>query len=154
MAIRTLVMEDHSALARALRLLLEQDDELEVVGVAPEDRSAFGLVESLQPDVVVLDVDEAEENWPALLAGIQDAAPTAEVVALAYYVPTSLAVRQLLGLGVAGIVSMEDLSRELAAAVRQVVAGSSYFSAELTRWLGLKNGKKSHNGNGSVAFAV
>jgi DNA-binding NarL/FixJ family response regulator len=154
MAIRTLVMEDHSALARALRLLLEQDGELDVVGVAPEDESAFGLVESLQPDVVVLDVDEAEENWPALVAGIQDAAPSAEVVALAYYVPTSLAVRRLLSLGVSGVVSMEDLSRELAPAVHQVVTGSSYFSAELTRWLGLRNGKKGRNGNGQVAVAV
>jgi DNA-binding NarL/FixJ family response regulator len=140
MAIRTFIMENHNALGRALRLLLEQDTGLEVVGLAPEAETAVEQLESLQPDVVVLDVDEVEEAWPELLAEIHEAAPQAAVVVLAYYVPTSVAVRSLINRGVGGIVSMEDVSRELATAVRQVQAGRAYFSGELYRWLGLQNG--------------
>jgi two-component system, NarL family, response regulator LiaR len=53
---RVLVVEDDDSFAQALRLLLEADGRLEVVGAARDGREGVELTETLRPDVVLMDI--------------------------------------------------------------------------------------------------
>lgn len=53
--IRVLLVDDHPALRLGLRVLLDQAPDVEVVGEAGDGENALTQIESLQPDVVVLD---------------------------------------------------------------------------------------------------
>ena len=54
--IRIVLADDHSVMRRGLRLVLEQQKDFQVVGEASDGREAVNLVESLKPDVAVLDI--------------------------------------------------------------------------------------------------
>ena len=54
--IRVLIVDDHSVLRQALRLLLQSHDDLDVLGEVANGREAVAAAEKLQPDVVLMDV--------------------------------------------------------------------------------------------------
>src|SRR3990172_7907954 len=54
--VRVLIVDDHAILRQALRQLLEQHSELEIVGDASSGREAVAAVEKLMPDVVLMDM--------------------------------------------------------------------------------------------------
>ena len=54
--IRIVLADDHSVMRSGLRALLQQHSDMQVVGEASDGREALNLVESLRPDVVVLDI--------------------------------------------------------------------------------------------------
>ena len=57
MAIRVLIADDHRLFAEALEAILAVDDRVEVVGRARDGLEAVELVASLQPDVVLMDIN-------------------------------------------------------------------------------------------------
>ena len=57
MGIRVLLVDDHNMVRQGLRALLNAEADLSVVGDAEDGRSAVRLVESLNPDVVVMDLN-------------------------------------------------------------------------------------------------
>jgi two-component system, NarL family, nitrate/nitrite response regulator NarL len=54
--IRVVIADDHSLFAAALQAILGTDERFEVVGVAADGRQALELAESLEPDVVLMDI--------------------------------------------------------------------------------------------------
>ena len=60
MAIRVLVVDDHSVMAEGLRYLIEAQENLSVVGSAADGREALRKVKELQPEVVVMDISMPE----------------------------------------------------------------------------------------------
>ncbi|GAH28989.1 unnamed protein product, partial [marine sediment metagenome] len=56
MAIRILLAEDHGIIRQGLRLLIEKEPDMEVVGEAEDGRKAVELVRELLPDIVITDI--------------------------------------------------------------------------------------------------
>lgn len=79
---RVLIADDQPEVRSALRLLLEQDGEITVVGEAGGAGSLLGTVESLCPDVVLLDWELPGQDPSALLGLLRHACPRARAVAL------------------------------------------------------------------------
>jgi len=65
--IRVVIADDSRFMRKALRLLLQDDPEIEVVGVAKDGYECLGLVESLRPDVLTLDLNMPLMNGVAVL---------------------------------------------------------------------------------------
>ena len=82
MTIRLLIAEDHSVVRQGLRMVLDLDDELEVVGEASNGAEALALARDVHPDVVLMDVLMPVMDGIAATAAIRQELPDTEVLAL------------------------------------------------------------------------
>ena len=75
MAIKVLVVDDHEIMRESVRLLLEQESDITVVGVAGDGRKAIEKVSALAPDVVLMNVGmpglNGIETTPQIRKGIR-----------------------------------------------------------------------------------
>jgi NarL family two-component system response regulator LiaR len=80
-AIGVLVCDDVDALRRLIRVVIELDSSLAVVGEAEDGRQAILQAERLQPDVVLLDLSMPVLNGIEALPAIREVAPDAQIIA-------------------------------------------------------------------------
>ncbi len=73
--IRVLLADDHTLMRAGLRVLLERQPDLAVVGEAEDGRQTVQLVETLQPDVVVMDIAMPNLNGIEATRQIVDKSP-------------------------------------------------------------------------------
>jgi DNA-binding NarL/FixJ family response regulator len=132
--IRIVLADDHSVMRSGLRALLQQHPDMQVVGEASDGREAMNLVESLRPDVVVLDI-----TMP-LLNGIDAARQIAAkqldvaVIMLSMHSDESYVLRAMKA-GVHGYLLKESAEIDLLHAIRAVTQGQSFFSPAVSRML-------------------
>ena len=128
--IRVVVVDDHAVVRAGLRLLLDAEPDIEVVGEAGSGDEAVRVVRLEQPDVVLLDVvmpgGTGIEATPAVL----EAAPDTKVLVLSMQDDPSY-VRQAFVAGANGYVLKEAADVEVVRAVREVAGGGLYVHPAL-----------------------
>jgi DNA-binding NarL/FixJ family response regulator len=129
--IRVVLAEDHETVRQGLRLLIDAQTDMEVVGEARDGREAVRSVIALNPQVAVLDISMPEMNGLAATRGISESAPQTAVVALTRYGDDAY-VQQMLGAGARGYVLKQSASGELLAAIRAAAEGKQYVDKALT----------------------
>lgn len=128
--IRIVVVDDHAVVRSGLRLLLDAEDDLEVVGDAGNARDAVFEVRAQQPSVILLDVTMPGENGILALPKLLHEAPDAKVLMLSMEDDPRY-VREAFGAGAHGYVLKEAADAEVVAAVREVAAGRRYVHPAL-----------------------
>lgn len=128
--VRVLLVDDHAVVRSGLRLLLDADPTLEVVGEAGDGRQAVFQNRALEPDVVVMDVvmpgESGIETTPRLLRE----RPQVKVLVLSMQDDPSY-VREAFDAGASGYVLKEAADAEVVQAVREVAAGGRYVHPAL-----------------------
>jgi two-component system, NarL family, response regulator NreC len=124
---RILLADDHSVVRQGFRLILENQTDMEVVGEASNGREAVTIAESLQPDVVVMDVTMPELNGIEATRRIGELSPRTRVLALSMH-KDSVYVREILRAGAKGYLLKDAAGNDLLAAVRAVARGEGYLS--------------------------
>jgi DNA-binding NarL/FixJ family response regulator len=79
---RVLLVDDSREFAESVDTLLAHDPRLEVVGIANDGDEAVGLAASLQPDLVLMDIEMPRVDGVAATRAIRDCCPGARVVML------------------------------------------------------------------------
>jgi two-component system, NarL family, response regulator NreC len=128
--IRALVVDDHAVVRAGIRLLLDREDDIEVVGEAGSARDAVFNVRSLQPDVVLLDVVMPGESGIEVLPSLLKESPASKVLVLSMQDDPSY-VREAFAAGASGYVLKEAADEEVVAAVREIADGGSYVHPAL-----------------------
>jgi two-component system, NarL family, response regulator NreC len=128
--IRIVVVDDHAVVRAGLRLLLEAEDDLEVVGDAGNTRDAVFEVRAAKPDVILLDVVMPDESGIDALPKLLHEAPAARVLILSMQDDPSY-VREAFAAGASGYVLKEAADAEVVAAVREVATGNQYLHPAL-----------------------
>src|SRR3954467_4240578 len=131
MRIRVLLVDDHTILRDGVRLLLESQGDIEVVGEAANGRSAVRLAAELSPDVVVMDVTMPDLNGIEATRQILAASSGTRVLTLSQHTDRRL-LSDMLKAGAVGYLLKTSCGTELVRAVRTVVAGHAYLSPEIT----------------------
>lgn len=131
---RLLLADDHAVLRAGLRLLLDAQPDLKVVGEAGDGGEALALAESLQPDLILLDLTMPGLGGMEALPLLQKAVPTARVLILTMHDDAGY-LRQALQRGAAGYVLKKAADTELLSAVRAVMRGEVYIHPSLTKTL-------------------
>jgi DNA-binding NarL/FixJ family response regulator len=131
---RVLIADDHPIVRQGLVSVLEDEDDLEVVGTAETGREAVRMVGRLQPDVVLLDLEMPEldgvDAIPLLLAARAD---LAILVFTAY--DTDERVLGAIRAGARGYLLKGASGEEIARAIRVVNAGGSYLEPRVANTL-------------------
>jgi two-component system, NarL family, nitrate/nitrite response regulator NarL len=129
-AIRIVIVDEHTIIRAALRMLLESQPGVTVVGEGsgPEDALAAAVRE--QPDIVLLDLDLVNTNGLDLLPQLQAAAPGTHVVVLTG-VRDVETHRRAVRLGAVGLVHKEESVGRLLEAIGKVSAGEVWLDSLL-----------------------
>jgi two-component system response regulator NreC len=128
--IRIVVVDDHAVVRSGLRLLLDAEADLEVVGEAGNARDAIFEVRAAAPDVILLDVVMPGESGIEALPQLLREAPGAKVLMLSMQDDPNY-VREAFAAGASGYVLKEAVDAEVVAAVRDVAAGKNYVHPAL-----------------------
>lgn len=134
MKTRILLADDHVVMRSGLRMILEKQNDLEVVGEADDGRQAVALAESLHPDVAVIDVSMPNLNGIDAAKQISANRPQTAIVILSMNSDETYVLRALKS-GAKAYLLKDSAEADLIAAVRAVRDGKSYFSPAVSRTL-------------------
>ena len=129
--IRVFLAEDHETVRQGLRLLISEQNDMEVAGEASDGRLAIDRVAALKPTVAVLDLSMPNMGGLEATRGIRQATPGTAVVALTRHADEAY-VRELLQAGASGYVLKQSASIELLKAIRAAARGDQYVDAALS----------------------
>jgi len=130
MSISAIIADDHGLVRDGMKLLLEADGDIDVIGVASNGLDAVRLADDLQPDVVVLDVAMPELNGIDAAAEVLARRSKARIVLVSMHDSPDLVTRGLRA-GALGYVLKECAGREVVDAVHSVAAGRRYLSQRI-----------------------
>ena len=128
--IRVLIAEDHETVRHGLRLLIDGQRDMQVVGEAGDGREALAQAMTLAPDVALIDISMPTVNGLQATRAIRTSAPRTAVVALTRYGDHPF-VQELLRAGAIGYVLKKSASRDLLDAIRAAASGQQYVDASL-----------------------
>jgi len=128
--ITVVLADDHPIVRQGLRHLLESDPEFRVVGEAGDGIKALQLVETLKPNILVVDMVMPGLNGLEVLRQIKKISPTTHAIVLSMQ-SANVYVVEALNLGAEGYVLKETGPSELVNAIHTVTQGNRYISEKL-----------------------
>ena len=128
--IKVVLVDDHAVVRSGLRLLLDAEDDIEVVGEAGNAKDAVLRARALKPDVILLDVVMPGESGIEALPKLLKESPATNVLVLAMQDDPSY-VREAFAAGASGYVLKEAVDEEVVSAVREIASGGRYVHPAL-----------------------
>ena len=131
MSIKVFLADDHVLISDCLRLLLEAQGDIEVVGEAVDGRQTVAKVTQLKPDLVLMDLAMPNLNGIEATLQIRETSPQTRVIVLSMYSSPQHIV-QALEAGAWGYLIKESAGAEVISAVRTVHEGRRYLSEKIS----------------------
>lgn len=145
--IKVLIADDHAMVREGLCRILDEPDDISVVGQADNGRTAVKLAKQTEPDVVVLDYVMPELDGFGATEQIRGLLPNAKVLILTVHDNIQFAIR-VLEAGAHGFLLKEEAPAQLIEAVRRTHAGKIPISPKIMEKLmaRIRHGKKAKAG--------
>jgi two-component system response regulator NreC len=132
--IRLLLVDDHAVVRSGLHMILENEDDIEIVGEAETAAEALEKVSQLQPDVVLMDIGLPDTSGIQATKQIKETRPETAVVALTIHEDEEYFF-QMLDAGATGYVPKRAAPEELLTAVRTAATQEVYLYPSLAKML-------------------
>lgn len=123
-----MLVDDHAVLRSGLRLLIDAQQDMRVVGEAGTLLQALDTAQSIKPDVITLDLSMPGTHGLAGIERLRAASPASKVLILTMHEDASL-VRSALAMGAAGYVVKSVADTELITAIRAVAGGRLFVDS-------------------------
>jgi DNA-binding NarL/FixJ family response regulator len=130
MPIRILIVDDHGIVRQGLRMYLQFDPELEIVGEASNGKEALEQTSKLHPDIVLMDILMPEMDGLEATAAIRQSMPDTEVIALTSVLDDAI-IHQTIRAGAIGYILKDTGSDELCRAIHAAVGGQVQLSRQV-----------------------
>lgn len=130
--ISILIADDHGIVREGLRRLLESEPDFKVAGEASDGREVLERVESLHPDVVVLDISMPRLGGLETLERLRAEHPATKVILLSVHGDPAF-IQGAIALGADGYILKNGRVAEIVTAIRETMQGGSYFSPAVAR---------------------
>jgi LuxR family maltose regulon positive regulatory protein len=131
MSVKILLVDDHPVFRKGLRVLLDDEKDLRIVGEAGNGREAMEMARKLSPDVVIMDITMPELDGIEATRGIMAESPNTKVIALSIHGGKRFVV-SMLSAGAAGYILKDSAPEELVNGVRAILRGETYMSPKVT----------------------
>ncbi|MEP6508760.1 MAG: response regulator transcription factor [Gemmatimonadales bacterium] len=125
--IRVLLADDHTLMRAGLRMVVDAQEDLSVVGEADDGRAAVAMALTLKPDVIVMDIGMPSLNGIEACRQIREASPETQIVMLSMHSDEGYVLRALKA-GAKAYLLKDSAEADLARAIHAVAAGKSFFS--------------------------
>ena len=132
--IKVLVVDDHAVVREGVKMVLETDPELRVVGEAASGEEAIDLVRQLEPDVVVMDIGMPGLSGFEATRRIRESRPDVNVLALTVH-DSEAYVFQMLQAGAVGYVLKRSEAPEVIRAVKAAHRGEALLHPSVAKLL-------------------
>jgi two-component system NarL family response regulator len=129
--IRIMLVDDHTLVREALRVVLEREGDIVVVAEVGDGETALKMATQLSPDVVVMDVAMPGLSGIETTRRLLAARPQIKVLALSTYLDRHT-VQQMLDAGAHGYIVKSAAGTELKQGIHSVMGGQCYLCAEVT----------------------
>ncbi len=134
MPIRVLIADDHAIVRAGLRAVLKDETGMELVGEASGGEEALALVETLQPDILVLDLSMPDLDGIQVTRRVQSTAPGVRILILTVHEDEAL-LREAIRAGASGYILKHAAEAELISAIHSIQMGEIYIHPRLVRSL-------------------
>ena len=128
--IRILLVDDHQVVREGLRRMLELEADMEVVGEAGDAKEALTQVESLSPEVILLDIKMPGMDGIELTRQLKEKQPACNIIMLTLY---DEYLTEAIEAGAVGYLLKDVKREELVRAIRAVHQGRSTLNLSLSR---------------------
>jgi DNA-binding NarL/FixJ family response regulator len=128
--IRILLVDDHIVVRAGLKLIIQSQPGMTIAGEAGNSDEAVALAASVQPDIILLDLDLGGESGTNLISRLIAAASEARIIALTGVRDREIH-RQAVLLGAMGVVPKERAADALVSAIERVHAGEAWLDPSL-----------------------
>lgn len=129
--LRVVVADDHPLFRAGIRRMLEDFENLEVVGEASDGLELLSLVKTSKPDLVLLDISMPNMRGIEATGEVLRACPEAKVLIVTMHENREYLYR-CLSAGASGYLLKQDADTELGTAITEVVSGGTYISPHLS----------------------
>jgi two-component system response regulator NreC len=130
--IRVVVADDHTILRQGIKALLDNQEEIEVVGEAKDGREAIKAIEELSPDVILMDIAMPGLNGLEATRRIKKKFPMTKVVVLTMHTNEEY-IFQILNAGADGYLVKETAFQDLISAINSVHRGEAFMSPSISK---------------------
>lgn len=130
MTIRILLADDHAVVRQGLKMFLELDADLQIVGEAENGEQAVQLAATLQPDVVLMDLLMPVMDGIAATSAIRHNTPDTEVIALTSVLEDT-SVMSAMRAGAIGYLLKDTRAEELCRSIKAAAAGQVQLSPQI-----------------------
>jgi DNA-binding NarL/FixJ family response regulator len=129
---KVLIVDDHPIVRQGLRLMINEEPDLTVIGEAQSEREARTAIRELEPDVVIVDLSLAQGDGLELVRDVHAHHAGLPMLVLSMHDELIYAER-LLAAGASGYIMKQAASDQLLVALRKVLAGGTYLSETLAQ---------------------
>lgn len=129
--IKVLLADDHTVVRDGLRMLLENEKDIRVIGMTGHGKEVVAQAIHLQPDVIVMDIAMPEIDGIEATRQIREKVPNIQVLILSMYLNTEY-VHRALRAGALGYLLKESAGEKVVEAIREVHAGQRFLSDKIT----------------------
>jgi DNA-binding NarL/FixJ family response regulator len=149
--IRVIVADDHPVVRRGLKATIEDDEQIVVIAEAADGKDALAKIQSLMPDVAVLDIDMPVLNGLGVARELASLALETRIVFMTFHADEDL-MRSAMDAGGKGYLLKGSETEEVCAAIRAVHAGRTYIGSTMAAML--LNQKAQDGGDSSLNLKV
>jgi DNA-binding NarL/FixJ family response regulator len=144
---RVLILDDHPVVRQGIRLMINAEHDMTIVGEAQTEQEARQLVRELAPDAVIVDLSLTEGDGFNVVRDVSSNFPDIRILVLSMH-DEAIYAERLLAEGACGYIMKQAATQQLVTALRTVLRGERFISDNLKRLLQERNvrgvGKGSH----------
>jgi len=129
--LRIVLADDHATVRHGLKLLIDSQTDMAVVGEAADGDGVLQQAEALKPDIVVVDISMPGMNGLVATRALKRMQPDLAIVALTRHEDETY-LEELLRAGASGYVLKQSAPSEFVRAIRAVAAGGVYLDPAMT----------------------
>jgi DNA-binding NarL/FixJ family response regulator len=126
--------DDHTVVREGLKVLINSQPDMRVIGEASDGNSAWQQARDCQPDVVVMDVSMPNLNGMDATARLKRDCPNLKILVLSVH-EDPIYLRELLGVGAVGYILKHAAADTLIQAIREVAAGGVYLDPAMAGYI-------------------
>ena len=144
--ISVLLVDDHKLMRTGIKFILDDTADIRVVGEASTGEEALERARVLKPNVILMDVSMPGIGGLEATRKLAMSLPDTRVIVLSAQTAEPFPMR-LMEAGAAGYLTKDSASDEIVTAIRRVLAGERYISAEIARQMALQAVNKTSGGS-------